>query len=220
MTPLRRFPVATLVGAATWLLAGSALAQEGKALGADKSFVLSLEHLGGYSNQRVKFDDEDASTNHEFGLFTPFLGPLGSHARIGLHYFAAPPLSLGALLSYSDNDFFGTFVLAGARVGVAFPISGATALWLRGGIAYARSSLEFGDSSQSYSALVPGGEVLFALKPLDHFGFLVGGMFETTVGGKAKSEEDPCSSGASSCSQEADFSQREFGLTLGIFLEL
>ena len=213
MSSLARTGTDALLGAATWLFASGALAQEGKALGSRDSFVLSFEHLGGYSNQRLEFEGSDATTSHQFGLFTPFLGPFGSHARLGLHYFVAPPVSVGALLSYADNDTFGTFLLAGARVGVAIPMSGSTSLWLRGGIAYAQTQLEFGSSKQTYSGFVPGGEVLFALKPLDHFGFLVGGMFETTLGGKAKSESE------TQPEVERDFEARELGLTLGAFID-
>ncbi|MBE7485056.1 MAG: outer membrane beta-barrel protein [Polyangiaceae bacterium] len=220
MSSLARLGTATLLGVATWVAAGSALAQEGNALGSKGSFVLSLEHLGGYSNQRLEFEGSDAVTNQQFGLFTPFLGPFGSHARLGLHYFVAPPISIGGLLSYSDNDYFGTFLMVGARVGAALPVSGSTSIWLRGGIAYARTSLDFGGTTQSYTAILPGGEVLLAFKPLDHFGLLLGGMFEASVSGTAELERDPCSStDPSPCTQERDFEQRELGLTFGAFID-
>lgn len=214
MSSLARSTAAALAGLSVWIVASSAAAQEDKALGQKQSFVLSLEHLGGYSNRRVEFDGGDPITNHQFGFFTPFLGPYGTHARLGFHYFVAPPISVGALASYSDNDDLGTFTLIGARVGAAIPMSGSTSIWLRGGIAYSRTTLEFGDNTQTFSAFVPGGEVLFALKPLDHFGFLVGGMFETTVGATATSEE------TGQPDEERDYQVREIALTLGVFLEL
>lgn len=218
MSSLARSGLVALLGAATWLFAPAALAQEGKALGSKGSFVLSLEHLGGYSYTRFKVDsplggDSESLDNHQIGLFTPFIGPFGAHARLGFHYFVAPPISLGGIASYSDNDYFGTFTLIGIRVGAAIPMSDSTSIWLRGGISYARTKLELGSSETTYSAFVPGGEALFAFKPLDHFGFLAGGLFETTVGAKYESESQLGSN-------EADYEQMEIALSLGVFLEL
>ncbi|MBK7586014.1 MAG: hypothetical protein IPI67_38245 [Myxococcales bacterium] len=213
MKPLLRLGLGVLAAGTTLCVTQHAFAEGAGPVGSRDSLVLSLEHLGGYSYQRVKPESGDATTNHQFGLFTPFLGPFGSHSRIGVHYFVAPPVSIGALLSYSDNDNFGTFMLFGARVGVALPMSGSTSLWLRGGIAYARTELSFGSFEQTYTGLVPGGEVLLALKPLEHFGFLVGGMFETTLGGKAEVKSELTSD------QSQDFSQTEAAFTLGAFIE-
>lgn len=222
MSTLARLAAAGLAGTAAWLLAGQALAQETTtargALGTGDSFVLSLEHLGGYSYSKTEHESAfgsgaSESEIHQFGLFMPLATPFAARARVGFHYFLAPPLSLGAIASYSDNDRLGTFTLIGARVGAAFPVSGSTSVWLRGGIAYARVELESGGATATYSALVPGGEVLLALKPLDHFGFLLGGLFETAVGGKYE-VETPLGS------DDIDYKHMEVALSLGVFLEL
>lgn len=208
-----------LLGGAAWLVAHPALAQTtdaaAGALGSKTSLMLSLEHLGGYSYVAYEREGSPKSHGHEIGLFVPT--PLGGRARLGAHYFVAPPLSLGVLTSYSDNDDFGTYVLIGARVGAAFPMSASTSFWLRGGIAYAQTTTDSGGSEAGYSALLPGGEALLALKPVEHLGFLVGGAFETAVGGKYERTVD--SPGASS-SDERDYKHMEVAFAMGVFVEL
>jgi hypothetical protein len=215
---MRHVLAAAALFTGTVLGADLAFAQEVSALGSRDSFVLSLEHLGGYSYTRLEAEsafgggESEPLDSHNAGLFSPFLGPYGAHARLGFHYLVSPPLSIGALASYSDNDNLGTFMLIGARVGAAIPISASTSIWLRGGFSYAQTTLDFGDNEIKYSAFLPGGEALFVLKPLQHFGFLAGAMFERSVGAKLKSDL--------SGSGEADYEHMEIALSLGLFLEL
>lgn len=214
MKAFGRPALAALVAAALWSATLPAAAQEAKALGEAQSFVLSLEHLAGYSYQHADPEsDSEPLDTHQFGLFTPYLGPFGSPARLGFHYFVAPPFSVGALATYADNDRLGTLVLIGVRAGVAIPMSAATSLWVRAGICYSRTTLDFGDQTTTYSAVAPGGDVLLAIKPLAHFGFLVGGTFENTIWAKEKVESD-------NGNREMNYSQREIALSLGAFLEL
>jgi hypothetical protein len=197
-------------------VATPAHAQE--SFGEANPFVLSLEHLGGVSYSRLEADGspDGATTSIHAGVFTtqvPFLGP---QSRLGLHYFVSGPISLGALLSYSDNGSYGETALVGARVGYAMPVGESTALWLRGGFLYARTKL---GSQTTISDLKPGAEALFVLHPTEHFGIIVGGMFEMGVAGKIKTKQ-PSSLGGPSTENETDFKQMEVALTLGVLADL
>jgi len=214
MTSLTRLGAATLLGLSCLLAVSRASAQEATAasgaLGSRQSFVLSLEHLGGFSYTKTEFDGaDDDITSKQYGLFTPFVFMGGGRARLGAHYFVAPPLSLGGLVSYSDNDSLGAFTLIGVRIGAAFPLSGSASVWVRGGISYARLKMDFGgDEEVKFSTFLPGGELLFALKASNHFGFLAGGLFEMSMNGKVESDGG-----------ETDFKQREIALSLGAFFD-
>jgi hypothetical protein len=133
--------------------------------------------------------------------------------RLGISYFVAPPVSVGALLSYSDNDQYGTFLMLGARVGAAFPISSGTAIWIRAGGAYQRTTLDFG-AEISWTAFVPGAELYFVLQPVDNFGILLGGMVERTIGGKYEREAV-----GTTPSVEADYTRTEAALSFGVLAE-
>jgi hypothetical protein len=173
-------------------------------------FVLALENVGGVARERFDSDSsEDASTLTQAGLFTPLVFPAstGARMRLGLHYFVAPPISLGALLSYSDNDEYGDYLQAGARVGVAFSLSPSTAIWLRAGAVYVRTEFGFGDSTTTTSNIVPGGEALLVMRPVDHFGFLLGPFFDIGVNGKIEDDDSDAS---------ADFDYMAYGLSFGV----
>jgi hypothetical protein len=87
-------------------------------------------------------------------------------------------------------------------------------LWLRGGILYTRTKLEFFNFERSASDVRPGGELLFAIEAVDHFGFLLGGQFEIGVNGKTKEADPP-----SPDTVERDFKYMEAGLTAGVFTD-
>ncbi len=200
-----------LLAAAALFASERAAAQESTGFGEQYPFVLSLEHLGGVVAQRIDPDNSGASTVVSAGLFNTFVysGPL---QRLGVHYFVAPPLSVGALLHYSDNDIYGENLLLGARVGVAFPFSSSTALWVRGGIAYTSTKLE-SLGKITIRDVRPGAEVLLVLSPVDHFAVLLGGSFEIGVAGKRESES---SSGQTT---SEDFKYMEYGLTFGVLAD-
>ncbi|MCA9593034.1 MAG: hypothetical protein KC776_06980 [Myxococcales bacterium] len=199
-------------------VASPALAQEEMAapgFGHARPFVLSLENLGGVMYTRLKGDSlsSDAQGSLHVGTFGGNLGTIiAPLPRIGLHYFVAPPLSVGALLSYSDNDTFGETLLAGARIGAALPLSDNTALWVRGGILYTQTTYSQGDFEFKLSDVRPGGDLLLALELVDHFGLLIGGHFELGVNGKTNVDTGLGKS-------ESDFDYMEAGLTAGVFAD-
>lgn len=185
---------------------------ETRGFGVQNPFVVSLENLGGVSRITMEPEGDDAESSTSAGTYFGLVPPFAPIARLGLHYFVAPPLSLGAILHYSDNDVYGETMMAGVRIGAAFPISDGTAIWVRGGIAYVShdevlSLLEFTD-------VRPGGELLFVLQPVEHFGFIVGGMFEMGIAGEMKTR-----SFLTGDSIERDYDYMEFGLTLGVLAD-
>lgn len=197
------------IGVLGW--SGVASAQE-TTFTSTRPLVVSLEHLGGVTYTRLEPDGGDAESLYQAGTFIS-LTPLtaGGVARLGVHYFVAPSFSVGGLLNYTDNDTLGTFLLAGGRVGVAFPIGETTTLWLRGGALYWRNKLEVGPFELTYSAVVPGGELLFAFEPIEHFGVMLGPMFEMGFG---KQEQK-----VPGDTQKADFKYIEAGLSVGFFTD-
>ncbi len=187
-----------------------AAAQESSGFGTERPWVVSLEHLGGLVSTRIKSEGaDDTSSQTTAGTFLGAAG-LAPAGRLGIHYFVAPPISIGALLTYSDNDSLGDTLLLGARVGAALPLGSSTDIWLRGGIAYFRASSDDGDTT--LTDIRPGGEALLAITPLEHFGILAGGMFEIGVAGNLESE-----SAIGNQTIDRDFDYMEFGLTLGVF---
>ncbi len=188
------------------------------AFGVAHPFVLSLEHLAGVSYQRIGFDGGDTRTSIQAGVFTPFVSPATPESRLGVHYFVARGVSLGALLDYVDNDSYGTSVLLGARVGAAFTLARGVAVWARAGIAYTHTSQTLSLSSATVSNVLPGVEVLAVLRPLDNFGIVVGPMFEIGVAGIQTTDRTLPTSGASQ-REQSRFSYFEAALTVGVLAD-
>ncbi len=198
------------------VLSSGAVRAEPSGFGTDHPFVLSLEHLGGLSYIRTKTEGGSAQSITQVGLFTPILAPTTPQARLGLHYFVAPQVSLGALLGYIDNDQLGTSYLVGARIGYAVPFSESSALWLRGGAFYMHTKVTL-LGSETVTNVVPGGEALFVFRPDEHFGILLGPMFEIGVAGKQRYESGGF--GMPSSSVERNYDYMEVGLSFGVLTD-
>jgi hypothetical protein len=216
---MRRALLAAALALASFATTSRAFAQEPatetSAFGPAHPFVLSVEHIGGVSYERLKFEDQDSSLTHvQVGLFTPFLIPVTPTARLGLHYVFDPGVSVGALLSYADNDELGTSYVLGARVGYAVPLSHSTSLWARAGALYIHSKVSLGGKTTTRNIL-PGGELLFVFQPADNFGIILGPMFEIGVAGKQTSE--PASSTLPT--RERSFDYYEASLTFGVLAD-
>jgi hypothetical protein len=179
--------------------------------------VVSLEHLAGATVQRYAPDGGEASTTLNAGMFNQFGFPSPPAARLGLHHFLAPPVSLGLLLGYADQDLPGSTALAGLRVGAAFPISASMSVWARAGAHYFHSSSDFFGETTT-TDVRPGAEVLLVLEPFEHFGFMVGGMVELGVLGTEERTVVDLTTGESE-TQERDFNHLEVGLTLGVLMD-
>ena len=187
-----------------------ASAQESSGFGTERPLVVSLEHLGGAVHTR--FEAEGADEANKLTSIGTFIGPVfgqGPVARLGIHYFVSPPISVGGLLAYADNDSLGETLYLGARVGAALPLGTSTDLWLRGGVAYYSHEISLLGTT-TFTDVRPGGEALLAISPLEHFGLLAGGMFEIGVAGNIESE-------GGGQTVDRDFDYMEFGLTLGVF---
>jgi hypothetical protein len=215
---MARVALVSLALGAALAWSGSALAQQSPApepingFGSERPFVVSLEHLGGVSYTRVTPDQGDSDSAIEVGTFVshPLLTP-GAVSRLGLHYFVSPNFSVGGLVSYADNDNLGTLLLGGGRLGFATPLAPTTSLWIRGGALYWQNKLEIFTFELKTSAVVAGGEVLFVFEPVEHFGILLGPMFEM---GWVKQSADVLGS-----SQESKSKYIEAALTVGFFTD-
>jgi len=208
---MARVALVSLALGAALAWSGSAFAQE-NGFGSERPFVVSLEHFGGVSYTRVTPDEGDSDSAIEIGTFVshPLLTP-GAVSRLGLHYFVSPNFSVGGLVSYADNDSLGTLLLGGGRLGFATPLAPTTSLWIRGGALYWRNKLEIFSFQLKTSAVVAGGEVLFVFEPVEHFGILVGPMFEM---GWVKQSADVLG-----VSQEKKAKYIEAALSVGFFTD-
>jgi hypothetical protein len=194
-----------------------ATAESNDAFGSKRPLVLALENLGGFAYTRVEPDEGDTSSNYQAGIFLQAPGGLGGPmGRIGLHYFVSPPVSVGLLLGYADNDLYGATWSTGARLGFAMPMSGRNALWLRGGVTYTHTRLDVLIVEVTTTHIAPGAEVLFVLEPVEGFGVMVGPMFEYGFG---KQESNASSSSFGGGSQEAKFKTLQAGLTFGVLAD-
>lgn len=206
----RALAVATAVGCSALLAPSVAFAQAG--FGQDAGFVLALENLGGVSHSRLTYDDDD-ETQHATQAGT-FFGPVSlffpQFARLGAHYFVAPPVSVGGLLTYADQDDFGETLFLAFRVGAALPVGSSSALWLRAGGGYYRNEFSILTSRE----FRPGVDVLFVLHPVDNFGIILGGMFEMSLAGETEAK-----SPFTGVTQSQDYQRLEFGLTFGVLAD-
>lgn len=195
-----------------------ASAQESSEFSSQYPSVITFENFAGVMYQRFAVGNGTPDESVSAGTFTS-LSPLAQPLpQLGFHYFVAPPLSLGVGLHYADRDSLGSTFEVSPRVGVAVPFNPGTALWLRAGITYFAYDLNFlGSSStyESFSGIMPGGEVLFVLEPVNHFGFLIGGKFDVATGAKASLKGD----GAPPSSSDQDFSYVQAGLTVGVLTD-
>lgn len=207
----RALAIATAVGCSALLAPSVALAQAG--FGQDAAFVLALENLGGISHGRLTYDDAD-QTQHLTQAGT-FFGPMSlvipQFARLGAHYFVAPPVSVGGLLTYSDQDDFGETLFLAFRVGAALPVGSSSALWLRAGGGYYRNEYSSILTSREFR---PGVDALFVLHPVDNFGIILGGMFEMSLAG-----ETEVKSPFTGVTNSQDYQRLEFGLTFGVLAD-
>lgn len=196
-------------------LAVPASAQEGKGFSEQYPAVITFENFAGVMYQRAKWEGSRTYEGVSAGTFTslyPIEQPL---PQLGFHYFVAPPLSVGVGFHYSDRDALGSAFEVSPRVGVAIPFDSGTALWLRAGITY--FAYDFGSGTYiSYSGIAPGGEVLLVLEPVNHFGFMIGGKFDVSMGAKRSLKGD---FGGATSQPDRDFHYLEAGLTVGVLTD-
>lgn len=186
--------------------------------GVGRPFVLSLEHLAGVSYQRISFDQGGSRTSIQAGSFAPFVSPATPEARLGVHYFVVPGVSLGAVLDYVDNDAYGTSYLLGARVGYALPLSRRFAVWARCGVAYTHTKQTLSLTSATVSNVLPGGDVLLVFLPHEDFAILAGPMLEVGLSGEQTTDTTLPTTGATQ-RERLDFSYFEAALTIGVLAD-
>ncbi len=150
----------------------------------DSATAVTLENVVGVMWQKVKYPDRDGDdpdairytgvTSGVYQFRVPALPRVGGH-----HFFGT--FSAGGALHYSDNDDFGTHTVLAPRIGWAFPWGDSSALWLRGGVTWAKWEVDAMD--RETTGLMAGGEVLALMMPVDNVAIILGGTYEHGVSG-------------------------------------
>jgi hypothetical protein len=219
-----RIFVASLFVVASAAAASSSLAQEAP-FSERAKVVVALDNLGGFVHTSTKVENQAASGSNVFGQFatTPI-------ARLGVHYFLADHLSLGAGLIYSYEKLDISAIGSGGnttlgiapRIGFAIPSSASTAFWLRAGVTYVHTSADNTDSTTWQ--LMPAAEAFLVLTPVPHFGVTIGPFVEYGAVGKKSS----CSNnvpvggaggGAASLCTDRDLNILYVGLSVGLLAD-
>jgi hypothetical protein len=189
-------------------------ADGGGTLGERAPLVLVVDHLAGVvrtSAVNPDRDDVEISTN-EGGTKTRAyaITPL---ARLGVHYFVTPNISLGAGVHWwtgAVGTFFSekqTVLGISPRVGFAVPVGSDSAIWIRGGVTYLHISSDDGDVSENDLAI--GGEVQYVSTPVSHFGWMLGPTIEWGVSGEVEPERG----------DSRKIRRRMIGLTFGVLFD-
>jgi hypothetical protein len=187
---LHRCSVLALAVAAT--LAVHHRAEAASLFGTPGSFVIGIEDVTGYYSQSLNTWDRTHQTlelsrgNLEFGL--------AGGARLGVHYFIVPNLSLGGVFGYQSvsgsnthQDRPGTWstdiptstrLVIMPKVGYSLMFTEKVGLWFRAGLGYERFKQRYwegdGENYTRQSLLVASADVLFLFTPVPFFGFFVG----------------------------------------------
>lgn len=173
------------------LLPGEAWAQPAHGFGEEDTFVLSVERIFGFQSQDFG-DDDDSPSIDSTGLYPPLWGNLGffSVSEGGLSFGTTVGLThlSGDLF---DEDESVTMVRLGPRVGYAggthTPVFG---YWVRGGPS---TLMFFSDDSETYTFAV-SLEAYAVIRPVSHFGVLVGPHADIHLYGKSEDEDAEYSS--------------------------
>ncbi len=191
--------------AAAVVLGASAASAEPR-LGYKGDAALSADRMMGLTwtrdhTERPGRDDNVDHSGFSFGWRsrvqqTPFDAP-----RLAFDYFIIDSLSLGGSLgfvSYGGDDPHTEHFLLHPRVGYMFGISDTFGFWLRGGLTYHSVN---GPGNGDEDGLAFTAEGMFAVTPVDHFGFTFGPTFDADfTGGRG----------------DNDHSYRSFGINFGL----
>ncbi len=198
-------------------------------LGAPGTVTVGVENITGYEATTRKYNDinnfEITDTTTQFSLF------LKNGARIGVHYFFMPHVSLGGSLGYestagsiSQPDGNGNFsvdketntqFLLHAKIGYMLNLSDAAGFWFRAGPGMNRMSLHPNQTDirvihQTFWTL--GLDVLFVYAPVPMVGFFAGPTGDISYIGRHS--EDHIGNQDLSYSHSASY--RRLGLDFGL----
>ena len=199
-----------LAGALAALACPKPASAQDRAFSRQHPLVISVEDVAGFWVTSFQFAGEDEDDVYIFGTDAGLGLIVAPLPRLGVHYFVAGPVSLGAGLHYSDNEYSEEVLLFAPRVGVALPVNDGTAFWLRAGAGY----LSWQTETREGSDVLVGGEALLVLQPVEHFGFLLGVRYEVGVAGKERRKI------VISGSAEREYDWSQVGATFGIAADL
>jgi len=213
------------------ILGGLTLAPraEAQVLGAPGTLTVGVENITGYEATTRKFNNIDnteiTDTTTRFSLF------LKNGARIGVHYFLVPHVSLGGSLGYestagsvSQPDAGGNYsvdketdtqFLLHFKAGYLLNLSNSAGFWFRAGPGMNRTSFHPNQTGQHVvhqTFWTLGLDVLFVYAPVPMVGFFAGPTGDMSFVGRHS--EDYIQPGNLSYSHSASY--RRLGLDFGL----
>lgn len=202
-----------------------------QALGGQGRLAVSVEDVTGYYVENRVHDDvgnvEVTQTHSQASLL------LRDGARVGVHYFIVPQLSIGGTLGFESRDVSrsqpdgaGSFNMDGnadstfilhAKAGYLLPVSGRAGFWFRGGPGVRRSA-EHPNPYDEYKITethwILGLDVLFVVAPFPTFGIFAGPTADISVIGRHAEANLPGNPPADDFSHSGSY--RRLGGGLGI----
>ena len=198
-------------------------------LGAPGTLAIGVENFTGYDATTVKYNNrnnaEITDTTTQFSLF------LKTGARVGVHYFVVPQVSIGGSLGYesfsgsvSQPDANGNFsvdkrtdsaFLLHLKVGYLLPLSNTAGFWFRAGPGVHRSSVHpsvTGPDVVTETFWTVGLDAFFVYAPVPVVGFFVGPTGDLSFVGRHSEENF----GPNNPDFSHSGSYRHLGLDLGI----
>lgn len=189
-TPKHLVQIALGLGVASSVLAG-APAVQAQILGAPRTLAIGVENVTGYNATTRKYNDVN---NVEITDSTTQLSLLlKSGARIGVHYFIVPQISLGGSLgyesfsgsvtqpdaggSYSQDKQTNSMFLLHFKAGYLLPLSNTAGFWFRAGPGVNRTGIHpgvFTPGVITETFWTVGLDVLFVYAPVPVVGFFAG----------------------------------------------
>lgn len=189
-------------------------------IGQTGQFIFGVERITGlfFDTQTITYTDEETNKEYEHKFKATTTGLLGVDSgspaqlpRFALDYVVAQGFTVGGLfvlstrtLSISDGggkqpptphtaNSDGHTIMAGARVGYAYPFDSTFGIWPRAGLSYASSTSEVPATNPTTGAATTHEyrvgfgnanlEILGALSPIKHIVVLAGPYLDLGLGG-------------------------------------
>jgi hypothetical protein len=201
-------------------------------LGSPGTLAIAVENITGYEAETRKYDQQNGveatDSTSRFSLL------LKSGARVGVHYFVVPSVSLGGAIGYESYggsrtvpDNGGTYTndretdhafLLHLKAGYLLPLSKQAGFWFRGGPGVRRTNVHpypFNQAEATETFWTVGLDVLFVYAPLPAFGFFAGPTGELSFVGR-HSEDNLGPNNNQSFSNSASY--RRLGLDFGLMV--
>lgn len=191
--------------------------------------VISAERMFGvgFAWESVDVGTDDDATSSSFNL-SVLSNPLGNVAstysfpRVGIDFFIAENLSIGAALGFAytsfdvDDEIAGfapaddlTSFLAAPRIGYSFMFADGIGIWPRVGVTWLWASTSGGTVDQTANRFALTFEAPFVISPTDNVAFLIGPTFDLGLSGTNTVETD-------AGDVDTDITATELGIQFGL----